>query len=66
MLLWATPSDLERPKEELLHNLHMSKALARLQNKPYWIWEIDEHKQEDIKRVTYGTYKMEGGYTRRT
>jgi len=44
----------------------MSKALARLQNKTYWIWEIDEHKQEDIKRVIYGTYKMEGGYTRRT
>jgi len=29
-----------KDKEELLHNLHMSKALARLQNKTYWIWEM--------------------------
>jgi hypothetical protein len=21
----------------------------RLQNKPFWIWNIEEHKQEDIK-----------------
>jgi hypothetical protein len=22
----------------------------RLQNKPFWIWNIEEHKQEDIKK----------------
>jgi hypothetical protein len=25
------------------------KALERLRNKPFWIWNIEEHKQEDIK-----------------
>jgi hypothetical protein len=26
-----------------------SKLFERLQNKPFWIWNIREHKQEDIK-----------------
>jgi hypothetical protein len=26
-----------------------SKLFERLQNKPFWIWNIVEHKQEDIK-----------------
>jgi hypothetical protein len=26
-----------------------SRLFERLQNKPFWIWNIDEHKQEDIK-----------------
>jgi hypothetical protein len=26
-----------------------SKVFERLHNKPFWIWNIDEHKQEDIK-----------------
>jgi hypothetical protein len=26
-----------------------SKALERLHNKPFWIWNIEEHKQEDIR-----------------
>jgi hypothetical protein len=26
-----------------------SKLFGRLQNKPFWIWNIEEHKQEDIK-----------------
>jgi hypothetical protein len=25
------------------------KLLERLKNKPFWIWDINEHKQEDIK-----------------
>jgi hypothetical protein len=25
------------------------KILERLRNKPFWIWNIEEHKQEDIK-----------------
>jgi hypothetical protein len=26
-----------------------SKLLERLQNKTFWIWNVDEHKREDIK-----------------
>jgi hypothetical protein len=26
-----------------------SKLTERLQNKPFWIWDIAEHKQEDLK-----------------
>jgi hypothetical protein len=26
-----------------------SRILERLQNKPFWIWNIEEHRQEDIK-----------------
>ena len=25
------------------------KLTEKLQNKPFWIWNIEEHKQEDIK-----------------
>ena len=25
------------------------ESFQRLQGKPFWIWNIDEHKQEDIK-----------------
>jgi hypothetical protein len=26
-----------------------SRLFERLQSKPFWIWDIAEHKQEDIK-----------------
>jgi hypothetical protein len=26
-----------------------STSFERLQNKPFWIWNISEHKQEDIR-----------------
>jgi hypothetical protein len=26
-----------------------SKLFGRLQNKPFWIWNAEEHKQEDIR-----------------
>jgi hypothetical protein len=28
------------------------KLFERLQNKPFWIWNIQEHKEEDVK-VSY-------------
>jgi hypothetical protein len=28
---------------------HQSKLFKRPQNKPFWIWYIKEHKQEDIR-----------------
>jgi hypothetical protein len=30
-----------------------SSLFERLQNKPFWIWSIAEHKQEDIKTNGY-------------
>ena len=33
---------LEIPKQQ-------SKLFERLQNKPFWIWNIKEHKQEDVR-----------------
>jgi hypothetical protein len=28
---------------------HLSKALERLRNKPFWIWNADEHRLQDIR-----------------
>jgi hypothetical protein len=28
---------------------HRSKLSERLLNKPFWIWNTEEHKQEDIR-----------------
>jgi hypothetical protein len=36
-----------------------SRQFERLQNKPFWIWNIAEHKQEDIK--TNGDKGSNGG-----
>jgi hypothetical protein len=33
---------LELPQQQ-------SKLFQRVQNKPFWIWNIEEHKEEDIK-----------------
>jgi hypothetical protein len=30
-----------------------SRLTERLQNKPFWIWDIDEHKQQDIRTNGY-------------
>jgi hypothetical protein len=26
-----------------------SRLFQKLQNKPFWIWNVEEHRQEDIK-----------------
>jgi hypothetical protein len=36
-------------KRVTLETTQEHKALERLRNKPYWIWDINEHKQEDIR-----------------
>jgi hypothetical protein len=28
---------------------HQSKLSERLLNKPFWIWSIEQHKQEDVR-----------------
>jgi hypothetical protein len=43
-----TFKDLEK-RVSLQTAWQQSKLTERLQNKPFWIWDIDEHKQEDIK-----------------
>ena len=30
-------------------SLHQSTLFEKLHNKPFWIWNIEEHKQEDIR-----------------
>jgi hypothetical protein len=32
---------------EVVHQ--QCKLFERLQNKPFWIWNIEEHKQEDVR-----------------
>jgi hypothetical protein len=36
-------------KKVSLATQQQNKFFERLQNKPFWIWNIEEHKQEDIK-----------------
>jgi hypothetical protein len=35
-------------KRLTLETAQESKALERISNKPFWIWDIEKHKQEDI------------------
>jgi len=35
-------------KRVALQTVQESKALECLHNKPFWIWNIEEHKQEDV------------------
>jgi hypothetical protein len=41
--------DLKRVVSETAQQQQQSMLFKRLQNKPFWIWHIAEHKQEDIK-----------------
>jgi hypothetical protein len=36
-------------KKVSLVTQQQNKFFERLQNKPFWIWNIEEHKQEDIR-----------------
>jgi hypothetical protein len=36
-------------KRVTLETTQEYKTLERLRNKPFWIWNIEEHKQEDIE-----------------
>ena len=35
--------------EETAPSQQHSRLFERLNNKPFWIWNIEEHKREDIK-----------------
>jgi hypothetical protein len=43
-------------KRVTLETAQESKALEGLHNKPFWIWNIAEHKQADIK--TNGSFRF--------
>jgi hypothetical protein len=36
-------------KRVSLQTTQRSQLFERLQNKPFWIWNIEEHKQADVK-----------------
>ena len=44
--------DIQRPKEnsQLRSNdtQQQSRFFESLQNKPFWIWNVEQHKQEDV------------------
>jgi hypothetical protein len=31
-------------------SLEQNQLVTRLKDKPFWIWNIEQHKQEDIKQ----------------
>ncbi len=43
-----TFKDLKK-RVSLVEATHQSKMFDRLCSKPFWIWDVEEHKQEDIK-----------------
>jgi len=36
--------------------LQQTQSFDRLQDKPFWIWNIQEHKQEDIRTKVESNY----------
>ena len=34
---------------EALTTQQLSKLTEKLHNKPFWVWDLQEHKQEDIR-----------------
>ena len=42
--------DIQRPKEKssLEVTQEQTRLFERLQNQPFWIWNIEEHKRDDI------------------
>jgi hypothetical protein len=44
----VTSKDLKK-RVTLESSQRQSRLFERLQNKPFWIWNIEEHKQEDIR-----------------
>ena len=44
-----TFKDLKRVSSEGLRTQRQHKLTETLHNKPFWIWNIKEHKQEDVR-----------------
>jgi hypothetical protein len=43
----VTFKDLKKRVSLVEATAQESKILERLRNKPFWIWNVEEHKQED-------------------
>jgi hypothetical protein len=41
-------------KKVNLETVKQNELFERLQSKPFWIWNIEEHKKEDIMTTPYG------------
>jgi hypothetical protein len=41
--------DLQKLVQQSQRENTSKELFQRLQGKPFWIWSIEEHKQEDIK-----------------
>jgi hypothetical protein len=41
--------DLQKLVSQQQHENTRKELFRRLQGKPFWIWNIEEHKQEDIR-----------------
>ena len=39
---------LAQQSQQQQENEH-KESFQRLQDKPFWIWNVEEHKQEDVK-----------------
>jgi hypothetical protein len=44
-----TFKDLQKLVSQSQQQQHQNKLFQRLQGKPFWIWDVEEHKQEDVK-----------------
>ena len=54
LLLWIRNAIIimtfKDPKKRVgRYNQQQTHSFDKLQNKPFWIWDIREHKEEDIK-----------------
>jgi hypothetical protein len=45
----VTFKDLKKKVSLEVTTQQQSRLFEKLENKPFWFWDIDEHKQEDIK-----------------
>jgi hypothetical protein len=41
--------------QQVVDNPEFHKPLARPKNKPFWIWDQQQHRQEDIRTKAYHT-----------
>jgi hypothetical protein len=45
----VTFKDLQKLIQSQSDTSEQTKLFERLKNKPFWIWNVEDHKQEDIK-----------------
>jgi hypothetical protein len=48
--------DLQKLVQSSRSNSDQTKLFERLKNKPFWTWDVEQHKLEDIKQTGTETY----------